>query len=162
MRVYYVHEIVYLQSKLAVIKCEYTAFGINIGSAFYSWQWWDLHSGPERAGSQTTPQYNPLLSTIGSQLWSHTPPDAPECEHSAPPLRTSVAPPQEGPVWYNTQRSEKCILQSNIKEEKYLADSEDYTVLNYHMVWIKSKWTHTPKAQQLLRSPQIIRGKNCQ
>lgn len=74
---------------------------LNI-SAWHNWQTSHLHSGPEHAGSQTAPQCNPPPSKTVSQLGSHTAPDAPECQHSAPPLHTSVARCQGDP---ETERS---------------------------------------------------------
>lgn len=78
-----------------------------------------LHSGPEHAGSQTTPQYNPPLLKTESQLWSHNPPDAPECERSVLPLHTSVALCQEGPLTEYTA-FRKCILTSVTQQETHI------------------------------------------
>lgn len=105
--------------------------GIFNISAQYNWQMSYLHSGPEHAGSQTAPQYNPPPSKPVSQLWSRTAPDAPECEHSAPLLHISVAWIQEDPeTEYIYAAFRICTLMSVLQQETHLVDDQYYTQLS--------------------------------
>lgn len=88
-----------------------------------------LHSGREHAGSQTAPQYNPPLSQTESQLCFHIVPSAPECEHSAPLLHTSLSLFQEDPGTEYTA-FKKSIFTSSLKSKGH-----DWFIAKRHLLW---------------------------